>query len=133
MAEKIELEVALKAANEKMQSFQDTGKVSAKNKNAFSDTMAEISQVLGSDNPDWNKLKQLIHKLGNILVDTSTSIGDVSKETQEYLKKMKSLEKSIEKFDDKIEKQIAGKGYHIDKDTDKVTGLRKSVAPGQDS
>lgn len=133
MAEKIELEVALKAANEKMQSFQDTGKVNAKNKNAFSDTMAEIRQVLGSANPDWNKLKQLIHKLGNILVDTSISIGDVSKETQEYLKKMKSLEKSIEKFDDKIEKQITGKGYHIDKDTDKVTGLRKSAASGQDS
>lgn len=52
MAEKIELEVALKAASEKMQSFQDTGKVSAKNKNAFSDTMAEIRQVLGSGNPD---------------------------------------------------------------------------------
>ena len=133
MAEKIELEVALKAASEKMQSFQDTGKVSAKNKNAFSDTMAEIRQVLGSGNPDWNKIRQLIHKLGNILVDTSTSIGDVSKETQEYLKKMKSLEKSIEKFDNKIEKQITGKGYRVDKDTDKVTSLRKSAASGQDS
>lgn len=133
MAEKIELEVALKAASEKMQSFQDTGKVSPKNKNAFSDTMAEIKQVLGSSNPDWNKIRQLIHKLGNILVDTSTSIGDVSKETQEYLKKMKTLEKSIEKFDNKIEKQITGKGYHVDKDTDKVTGLRKSAASGQDS
>ena len=49
------------------------------------------------------------------------------------LKKMKSLEKSIEKFDNKIEKQITGKGYHVDKDTDKVTGLRKSAASGQDS
>lgn len=46
---------------------------------------------------------------------------------------MKSLEKSIEKFDNKIEKQITGKGYHVDKDTDKVTGLRKSAASGQDS
>ena len=33
----------------------------------------------------------------------------------------------------KIEKQITGKGYRVDKDTDKVTSLRKSAASGQDS